>query len=67
MDAWLDLILASPPGAIALQKALIRKWEDLPLSQAIEAGIDSFAAAYETAEPAKAMGEFLERQRTRKK
>ncbi len=67
VDAWLDLILASPPGAIALQKALIRKWEDLPLSQAIEAGIDSFAAAYETDEPAKAMGEFLERQRTRKK
>lgn len=67
VDEWLDLILASPPGAIALQKALIRTWEDLPLSQAIAAGIDSFAAAYETDEPAKAMGEFLERQAARKR
>jgi len=67
VDEWIDLILASPPGAIRLQKALIRKWEDLPLSQAIEAGIDSFAAAYETDEPARAMGEFLARQAARKK
>ena len=67
VDDWLDYILASPSGAIALQKALIRKWEDLPLSQAIAAGIDSFAAAYETDEPTVAMAEFLARQKARKR
>ena len=66
VDEWAGHILASPPGAIALQKALIRKWEDLPLSASIEAGIDSFAAAYETDEPATAMAAFLAAQKARK-
>lgn len=43
--------LASAPAAVRLQKALIRSWEDLPLRAAIAAGIDAFAAAYDTDEP----------------
>lgn len=51
----LDSLLANGPLAVRLQKALIRRWEDLPLKAAIAAGVDSFAAAFETDEPKTAM------------
>jgi enoyl-CoA hydratase len=63
---WLEQILACKPGAVRLQKRLIGTWEDLPLRAAIEAGIDSFEAAYGAEEPAQAMREFLEKQKIRK-
>src|SRR5262249_40901804 len=52
VDEWIDQVLACPPGAVRLQKQLIRAWEDLPLRQAIEAGIDSFTTAVRSGEPA---------------
>jgi enoyl-CoA hydratase len=55
VEARLAAILAAGPRAMRLQKALIRAWEDLPIKAAIAAGIDAFAAAYETDEPRKAM------------
>ena len=54
---------AAAPRAVRLQKRLIRQWEDLPLSAAIAAGIDAFAAAYETDEPITAMQAFLDAKR----
>jgi enoyl-CoA hydratase len=39
---WLDQLLSCSPGAVRLQKQLIRSWEDMPLRAAIEAGIDRF-------------------------
>jgi enoyl-CoA hydratase/carnithine racemase len=66
VDQWIDQALACPPGAVRLQKQLIRQWEDMPLRLAIEAGIDSFTAAVRSGEPATAMRTFLERQRARK-
>jgi hypothetical protein len=44
----------------------MRLWEDMPLRSAIEAGIDSFATAVRSGEPAVAMRAFLERQSARK-
>ena len=44
-------ILAGGPQAIRLQKALIRDWEDLSTSAAVERGIDAFTEAYATDEP----------------
>ncbi len=61
VEAWIGRLLTSTPRAVRLQKRLIRQWEDLPLAAAIAAGIDAFAAAYETDEPAVAMREFLAR------
>src|SRR5690606_31776682 len=55
---WLDALLLATPRAIRLQKALIRQWEDLPLTDAVRAGIDAFAAAYEPDEPPRAMAAF---------
>lgn len=65
VDAWLDTLLLSTPQAIRLQKALVRKWEDLPVSDAVRAGIDSFARAWRTDEPARAMAAFREARRRR--
>lgn len=58
LDAWLRSLLACPPGAVRSQKVLMRRWEDVPLRDAIAAGVDAFAAAYETGEPGRAMAEF---------
>jgi enoyl-CoA hydratase/carnithine racemase len=61
----LDQLLSCSPGAVRLQKQLIRAWEDLPLRAAIEAGIESFEAAVRSGESAAAMRDFLERRKTR--
>jgi len=61
VESWISSIIQAGPRAIRLQKALIRSWEDLPLSEAIQAGIESFAAAWDTDEPSRRMKEFLAR------
>lgn len=60
---WVALLREAGPVALANQKALIRAWEDLPLSQAIAAGIPAFAKSWETKEPSEMMGHFLSRKR----
>jgi enoyl-CoA hydratase len=63
VEARLVSLLANGPQAVRLQKQLIRRWEDLTLSQAVSAGIASFAQAYETDEPARMMAAFTRRRR----
>jgi enoyl-CoA hydratase len=63
---WVGQTLTSAPAAVRLQKSLIRSWEDLPLRAAIAAGIDAFAAAYDTDEPQSKMRHFLDAQTARK-
>jgi hypothetical protein len=41
----------------------MRQWEDCTLSQAVRAGIESFAQAYATDEPTRLMGAFAKRRR----
>lgn len=60
---WCDLIAQAGPQAIRNQKALIAAWEDLPLSQAIAAGIPAFAASWDTDEPRRMMAAFVNRRR----
>ncbi len=64
VESWISSILQAGPRAVRLQKALIRRWEELPLSEAVRAGIDAFATAWDTDEPSRRMKEFLAR-RTR--
>jgi enoyl-CoA hydratase/carnithine racemase len=59
----LGAIAASGVEAVKAQKALMRRWEALPLAQAIEAGVDAFAAAYRTSEPIDMTGAFINRRR----
>ena len=63
---WLDQLISCAPGAVRLQKQLIRSWEDMPLRAAIEAGIESFETAIRSGEPGAAMGDFLLRRKARK-
>ena len=59
VEAWAGQVLRCAPLAVRLQKQLIRAWEDLPLRAAVQAGVDSFAAAFATEEPRAAMAGFL--------
>ncbi|HWS75126.1 MAG TPA: enoyl-CoA hydratase [Quisquiliibacterium sp.] len=58
VDGWIRSLLHTGPESVRLQKQLIRRWENLPMRDAVRAGIDSFAAAWDTGEPARMMGEF---------
>jgi len=62
---WLDRLLEAGAQAIRAQKALIRRWEELPIPQAVAAGIEAFAASWRTEEPRRMLGAFLERKRRR--
>lgn len=64
VEEWLTDILSAGPRAIRLQKALIQKWEALPVTAAIEEGISTFGEAYTTGEPRMFMQRFLDRKGT---
>ena len=49
--------------ALRLQKRLVRQWEDLPLAEAVAAGIPAFAASWQTEEPRRMLGAFRHRRR----
>jgi enoyl-CoA hydratase len=59
VEGWITDILACGPNALRLQKALIREWENLPVEDAIAAGIDAFGAAWTTDEPKRMIADFL--------
>jgi enoyl-CoA hydratase/carnithine racemase len=63
VEACLAALLKAGARATRLQKKLIRQWEDLPVREAIAAGIESFADAYATDEPSRLMRAFLNRPR----
>ena len=58
VDQCISSLLQAGPRAIRLQKKLIRAWENLPLRDAIRAGIDSFVEAWKTEEPRERMHQF---------
>jgi enoyl-CoA hydratase len=60
---WLAHLGAAGGQALRLQKQLIRRWEDLPLGDAVAAGIPDFAAAWDTDEPRRMLGAFQRRRR----
>ena len=64
LDALVNSLLEAAPRALALQKELFREWQERPLQGAIEAGIEAFERAYETAEPGERMQRFLSRPRS---
>jgi len=52
---------ACGPSALRQQKRLLREWQNTDLDTAIARGVDEFAAAFETGEPAQFMAPFLRR------
>jgi enoyl-CoA hydratase/carnithine racemase len=61
VEKYLDALFTTGPQAIRIQKKLIRQWEDLTISEAIQAGIDVFARSYEGDEPHRLMQAFHDR------
>jgi enoyl-CoA hydratase len=59
VDAVLAKILAAGPGAVRLQKGLMLRWRYSDLGTAIRDGIEAFATAYGTGEPAEGATAFL--------
>lgn len=66
IERMFEGILESGPKAVRLQKQLIGQWENLPLHEAVQRGIDCFAVAWESDEPRRMMQDFLARMRARK-
>ena len=58
-----DLICAAGPVAIRLQKELLRDWEELPLRDAVQRGIDCLPKSFASGEPHERMRAFLDRKR----
>ena len=61
LAAWTAPVLACDPEAIRAQKQLFRQWEELPLSEAVDASIDIFGQAFTSDEPRRRMRAFLDR------
>ncbi|MBU4611493.1 enoyl-CoA hydratase/isomerase family protein [Achromobacter sp. GG226] len=62
-----SLLAGCGPRVLAQQKRLLREWEDQPLDTAIRNGVPEFGAAFQTGEPQRFMGEFVEEQARRKR
>ena len=67
VEDLLQALFTAGPDAVKRQKSLIAAWEELPVGAAIEAGIDAFAASWDSAEPARMMREFQAKRRNRQK
>ena len=65
VEQWVAAIVSSGPRAIRLQKELIREWEAMPVSDAIQAGIRMMGRAYETDEPRRMVAAARARLRAR--
>jgi enoyl-CoA hydratase/carnithine racemase len=66
VDALITALLEPEPRAVRLQKALMQRWEELPMSGAVQAGIDAFEETFREDAPRRAMAEFLARRRAAK-
>ena len=56
-------IVEGTPKAVRAQKRLMRRWERLPLDEAVQAGIDAFAQSVAEGEHIERMGAFVNRKR----
>jgi enoyl-CoA hydratase len=56
-------LLACGPEALRTQKALLRQWEELPLTESVNLSIGVFGKSFLTDEPKRLMQGFIERKR----
>lgn len=59
VEALVASLLEPEPRAVRLQKRLMQRWEELPMSAAIAAGVDAFEETYREDAPRRAMAQFL--------
>jgi enoyl-CoA hydratase/carnithine racemase len=63
VDKLADDLLKCGPEALRAQKALVRQWEELPLTEAINLSVGAFGRAFLTDEPKRLMQAFIDRKR----
>jgi enoyl-CoA hydratase/carnithine racemase len=56
-------ILECGPEALRAQKELLRKWEELPLTESVNLSVGAFGRSFLTGEPQRLMQGFLERKK----
>jgi len=56
-------LLECGPEALRSQKALLRQWEELPLTESINLSIGVFGKSFLTGEPQRLMQGFIQRKR----
>lgn len=70
VEEWLQIVFQTGPRAVKAQKSLLTVWEQVPMREAVEAGIWEFGKAFEgdgqESEGRRMMCEFLQRNRKRK-
>ena len=57
------MLLACGPEAVRAQNALLRRWEELPLEEAVDLSTGVFAQCFLTGEPQRLMRDFINRKR----
>jgi enoyl-CoA hydratase/carnithine racemase len=63
VERCVKAIVDAAPLTVRAQKRLMRRWERLPLDEAVQAGIDSLAQAVAEGEHIERMGAFINRKR----
>ena len=63
VEKTVDALLKCGPEALRAQKALLRQWEELPLTESINLSIGAFGRSFLTDEPKRLMQAFIDRKR----
>ena len=63
IDRCVNAIVDGTPKAVRAQKRLMRRWERLPLDEAVQAGIDAFAQSVSDGEHVARMTDFVNRKK----
>jgi enoyl-CoA hydratase/carnithine racemase len=63
IERCVHAVVEAAPLAVRAQKRLMRRWERLPLDEAVQAGIDAMAQSVTTGEHLERMGAFINRKR----
>ena len=63
VDKVVEALLKCGPEALRAQKALLRQWEELPLTESVDLSIGVFGRSFLSEEPKRLMQEFINRKR----
>jgi enoyl-CoA hydratase len=63
VEKTVAMLLKCGPEALRSQKALLRQWEELPLTESVNLSIGAFGNSYLTDEPKRLMQGFIDRKR----
>ena len=63
IEHLVDALLECGPEALRSQKALLRQWEELPLTESVDLSVKVFGESFLTDEPTRLMQAFVNRKR----